>query len=367
MADPPVGPDELQRLGLYDPDAPDADARLELIEYLLGLGVTLDDVQGAAYGDLPALASTIALRGRPTLTVAELAAEAGTSEALARRVLRALGLPDPDPAALVGTDEDVQALRTLVTGISLLGEEEMLQLARVIGSSLSRIADAMVSTFIVNVAAPSIADDPSGLALARANAEAGVLLRSGGAAIDYLLRRHIEIAQRPLVQGVGETQPLAVGFVDLVGSTALAQRVSIGELGSLLAAFDRLASDVIITGGARLVKLIGDEVMFVATDPSAACKVALDLEDQQTADPRLPDGRAALAYGDVLTRDGDYFGPVVNVAARAVKFADPGAVLAAQELAQKAADSYRVISVGAQTLKGFDEPVELFRVERRSR
>src|SRR5262249_57652215 len=101
----------------------------------------------------------------------------------------------------------------------------------------------------------------------------GGAVAGGGGAIDMLLRRHIDLAQRPLVMGIQETQALAVGFVDLVGSTALAQRLPMSELGALLTSFDELASEAIVSGGGRFVKLIGDEVMFVAPDPSAACRI----------------------------------------------------------------------------------------------
>jgi adenylate cyclase len=365
VADRLPDPGELQRLGLYDPDDEHAADRLALIRYLFELGATVEDLRRVQAGDLPGVAAMLAIRGRPTLTMAEAAARAGISEELALRVYRAVGFPDPDPDALVANEEDVDALGTLRGGMELLGREEMIQLVRVVGSSLARMADAMVTTFVVNVVAPSLDEDPAGLALARANAEAGALLRAGGGAIDMLLRRHIDLAQRPLVMGVQETQALAVGFVDLVGSTALAQRVSMSELGALLTSFDELSSDAILAGGGRLVKLIGDEVMFVAGDAAAACGIALDLADRLSDHPRLPHGRGGVAVGDILTRDGDYFGPVVNLAARAVKLADPGCVLGSGDLARQAR-GFRFSSTGAQRLDGFDDAVELFRVERAS-
>jgi len=111
------------------------------------------------------------------------------------------------------------------------------------------------------------------------------------------------------------------------------------------------------------VKLIGDEVMYVVSDADTACAIALELAHSLAADDVLPSVRSGIAAGEVLTRDGDYFGPVVNLAARAVKLADPDTVLASGALA-RAASNYRFASVGAPRLKGFDEPVELFRLER---
>jgi adenylate cyclase len=154
-----------------------------------------------------------------------------------------------------------------------------------------------------------------------------------------------------------------VGFVDLVDSTRLVQQLSIKELGAALTQFDAGAIDTVVAGGGRLVKLIGDEAMFVVPDVDSACAIALELADALAAHPVLPAARGGIAAGEVLSREGDYFGPVVNLAARAVKLADPGRVLASAEVA-RAADAYRFAPVGAQRLKGFDEPVKLFRLER---
>jgi adenylate cyclase len=110
------------------------------------------------------------------------------------------------------------------------------------------------------------------------------------------------------------------------------------------------------------VKLIGDEAMFTAPDAGIACAIALDLVRSLAEHPVLPTARGGLAAGEVLSREGDYFGPVVNLAA----LADPGVVLASPEVARQSADGYRFTSAGTRGLKGFDEPVELFRVERAS-
>jgi adenylate cyclase len=182
-----------------------------------------------------------------------------------------------------------------------------------------------------------------------------------------MLRRHFEIARRPLDADTGllrgyDSQDLAVGFVDLVDSTSLVQQLSIGDLGAALSEFEAQTVDTIVGGGGRLVKLIGDEAMFVAPAAGAACTIALELADTLAHHAVLPLARGGLAVGEVLIREGDYFGPVVNLAARAVKLADPGYVFASAEIA-RAADGYQFTPVGAQRLKGFDEPVELFRLE----
>lgn len=370
MADAPVDPDELQRLGLYDPDDPQAAERLELLEYLLSLGATTEDLVRER-DELPAVASDVALRpGREHLTLAEAARRAGAPLDLAKRVWRTSGLPEPGPHDRVCTEADVEVFGTFLAGTELLGEDVVLQLGRVVGSTMARVAEAARSAFLVHVGAPRLLEDPSGLALARANTEAAAMIPGLSRALDVVLRHHFELARRPIDVAAGtrggfDSQRVTVGFVDLVGSTAWGRDLSIAQLGAALGEFEAMAADTVAARGGRLVKLIGDEAMFVAAAPEAACEIALELADQLARHPRLPLARAALTNGDVLTRDGDYFGPVVNLAARAVKLADPGCVLASEALAG-AAPGYHFATIGAQHLKGFDEPVELFRLERAS-
>jgi adenylate cyclase len=144
-----------------------------------------------------------------------------------------------------------------------------------------------------------------------------------------------------------------------VDSTSLGQQLSIGDFGAALTEFDTRAIDTVVDGGGRLVKPIGDEAMFIAPDAGTACAIARDLVGGFADHPVLPLARGGLAAGEVLSREGDYFGPVVNLAARAATLADPGCVLASGDLARQAT-GYRFSSIGPQRLKGFDEPVELF-------
>ena len=111
----------------------------------------------------------------------------------------------------------------------------------------------------------------------------------------------------------------------------------------------------------RLVKLIGDEVMFVAESASAAADIALALVDAFASHEVLPPVHAGIASGKVVARDGDYSGVVVNLAARALSVAEPSTVLVDRATRTELADDPR-FAVGAETehmLKGFDTPVPL--------
>jgi adenylate cyclase len=178
---------------------------------------------------------------------------------------------------------------------------------------------------------------------------------------DVLFRSHLLLAQRPYsptVDQVGfETQQLIVGFVDLVASAELAEDLSLSELGAVLGAFEQIALDTVTQASGRLVKLIGDEVLFTAPDSAAACRIALDLAAACDAHELLPEARVGLASGSVMLREGDVFGPVVNLAARLVKAAEPSQVVTTEEVARSAGCEFRPI--GRRSLKGIFAEAEL--------
>jgi adenylate cyclase len=116
------------------------------------------------------------------------------------------------------------------------------------------------------------------------------------------------------------------------------------------------------------VKLIGDGLMFAANDPTTATEIALELVEAFANHDTLPPLRAGIATGDVLARDGDFSGAVVNLAARAVNVARPSTVLVDPET-RRALDDSRAFDcrvAGAFKLKGFERRVKLSRVKRAS-
>lgn len=351
---------DLEALGLYDPGDVHAESQLELLRYLIDLGATADDL--VAHRDtLPGLAMVLAIRGGPALTLEEVVERTGLSSGEVRRLSRASGFPDPEPGARVFTEGLAALAGGMRSVIDVFGEDGAYQLVRVLGSAMARVADAAVSLFLVKVEPAARRKDPVGLGVARANAEAASLLPLLAPALDVLFRQHLLAAQRTVVADedlVGyETQRLFVAFVDLVGSTELGEQLSLHELGKVLTDFEELAIDTVNAGGGRVIKLIGDEVLFTAPDALSACAIALDLNEACGGHPVVPPTRAALAGGQVILRDGDVFGPTVNLAARAVKLAQPGSVLATSDVAAEAGLPSE--SRGLHRLKGIRGEVEL--------
>jgi adenylate cyclase len=362
----PVTPDDYAALGLYDPST-DAVSRVVLLDYLVELGATAEDLRGYAK-ELPGLASVLAIRvGSERLTGPEVAERAGISYEEFTRIGRALGLAEAPPDARVYTEANVESARLAPAAAAIFGEDAVLQLSRVVGSSMARIADALVSAFLINVELPLHETEDMDLSVARANAAAGMLLPGFLQSMEVTFRQHLLAARRSLVafresQAAGfETQHLAVGFADLVDSTGLAASLLTTELGRALTAFEAVTADTVVRGGGRLVKFLGDGALFTAPDARTAGRLAIALRDACAADPVIPAVRVGIAAGEVLTKDGDCFGPVVNLAARAVSVAPPGEV-AVTAAVRDAAPELGFEPLGAHVLKGFADPVPLHRL-----
>jgi adenylate cyclase len=162
--------------------------------------------------------------------------------------------------------------------------------------------------------------------------------------LEFVWRRHMQAATRRAmllrVRGDGGTQPvLAVGFADMVGFTGLSQQLSQEELAAVVSRFEEVAHDTVTGSGGRVVKMIGDEVMFITETVDSAARIGLSLAEAYADDDLLSDVRVALAVGPVLVQDGDYFGPVVNLASRAVSIANPGSVLISDDFHQALLDA----------------------------
>ena len=343
--------------------------RLAMLRRLAGWGVTLDEMVAAAdVGRLPiAGAARLINGGEERLTLAEVVERSGVDHQAARAVWLADGFPDPGDERLF-SERDVTVFPLLTAGINLFGEAMFLQVARVLGSSLARVAEAEVAAFALTVGTDLARKGATEAEIIASLDSVAALIEPLTAVIDVLHRHHLAAAvQRlaytteSLAQGPAAVT-LAVGFADLTGYTALSQRLPLGELADALADFDAVASDVVAGLGGRVVKLIGDEVMFATHSVDDALAVTTRLMRAVEDHPVLPGLRAGIAHGVVITREGDYFGTVVNLAARAASAASVGQVLVDAATQQSATSAWQFRTAGAVELKGFDSPVELFEV-----
>ena len=315
----------------------------ELVTLLRAFGVPDDDIRRSQADDtLVLLAIERLALGQEVVYDIEAACEAtGLPAEEIRHVWRSLGFPDPQPGEPVFSTVDLGNLAAVAEMIrsGAVSPEVTYGMTRVIGSSMARVASALVDAVSAGGDRPG-RDRLPPADPAVALAEAGNVLGRFPAVLEQVWRRHLQdAARRRLLRGDVEGGPgLVVGFADLVGFTALAQQVSDEELAAVVDQFERLAYDVVVAGGGRVVKMIGDEVMFLVEDPVMAAEIAVGLADASRDAAGLGDVRVGLAIGPVLEREGDAYGATVNLASRATSIAYPGTVVVSPELRAALAD-----------------------------
>ena len=316
---------------------------MTLREFLESQGVPEEEiakaeVEGQEAVQLLAI-DRILMPGKERYTQAEVVEKVGFDIEEARRYWRALGFPDIPEGQRAFTDGDVEALRTLkeLTDQGVVDPEVAMQLARVFGQSLSRMADSQVATQRNRVEQPLRSAGASEQEIAEAvTAVAAAMLPTVEGLVLYAWRRHLAAAaQRQLYFGPDATtgqETLTVGFADMVGFTAISQQLDEHELAGTVDRFESIAFDTIAAYGGRVVKMIGDEVMYVTEDEAAGAMIAMTLAEVYGDDETMPDVRVGLAMGPVLAREGDYFGPTVNLASRIVNIAYAGSAVVSDQV-----------------------------------
>ncbi|MGY1608578.1 MULTISPECIES: adenylate/guanylate cyclase domain-containing protein [unclassified Geodermatophilus] len=331
----PAGPDP-------EPIPPDPDVREALERLLLG--------------------------GPRRLTRLEVAAAAGMPPERTQRLWRALGFPDvadDDPAFTLA---DVGALATVSelidSGFVDRGSEA--SIARATGQALSRLADwqtDLLADALVRRAREQAPGTPVDVV---ATAEALIPLLSRTQ--DYVWRRHLaaNVDRALSSETPGDRRELAVGFADLVGYTSRSRGMGGRELGAMVEAFEATATEVIARSRGRVVKTVGDGVLFTAASAVDAVEIGLRLPTAWDAGDRPP-LRVGAAYGAVLTRLGDVYSPVVNLASRLTSIAPAGALLVDRVLAGhvRGLPQYRVRPMEPVAVRGY-ESVQPWRVSRQA-
>ncbi len=323
---------------LHGQDEPlDDKHRARILEHVRGLllkaGSTNEEIDKAIEDDMLDLLAVdrLLIPSTHRYTQSEVSELTGLPIDILKRFWRSLGFLDVGNDERIFTDLDIESI-TLFQGMMTLGSAEMdsaLQLARVIGSAMARIADAEV----VPGSLPFGSETDNLLAADAFASVADTVLPVMARLLEFVWRRHVQAAtrrsmlQRSRGNMSGNSPILVVGFADMVGFTLLSQHLGEAELAAVVRRFEEISHDIVTSLGGRVVKMIGDEAMFVLDSVTAGVRIGIGLAEAYADDELLSDVRVGLAVGPVLVSDGDYYGPVVNLAHRIVNIANPGTVL----------------------------------------
>lgn len=306
----------------------------------------------------------LVLPERGKLTLAELAEKVGAEPDVVRVLWRSLGFVEPVEDERLFTKTDVRILRNLIelTKTGAVRPAVALQLGRVLGQAMSQVATAVVDATEAQAAEARESDNGTESPFA---GSAGEILPFLSDAVDYTFRRHLRAAARrrvdlaTLVDGTGQV----IGFADLVRFTEISQQLDDGALAEVVGRFDDFVQQVVVEHEGRIVKMIGDAAMFTVVDPAQGARIALEMAEVVAAEESLGSLRIGLAYGPILSRDGDLYGPVVNLASRLVGVGRAGAVNVSHEMRDAIAgdDRFALRSLGDKPLKGIGD-VRVYRL-----
>jgi len=332
---------------------------------------------GLAGGFSPAADEVEArLLGQPrSMGSREVSARASVSSFSARKFWHALGFPNVDDEDAVFTAADLIALQTLASLVraGVFDEPTALGMTRAFARTTDRLA-----VWQVQLMAEAMGELPQQPGAdgeqARLDPTRGmpdpVTARAAAAKLAdiadalepllvYAWRRNLAAA---IARMVSDAEPVqdqpgvtrSVGFADLVSFTRLVRRLSERELARVVQRFEALASDVVTAHGGRVVKTVGDEVLFVVIGAAPAAAIALDLVQAMAEDDVLPDVRVGMATGRVLSRMGDVFGTTVNRASRLTAVARPRTVLVDDGIAGSlvSTSGFEMSALRRRTLRG---------------
>ena len=302
-------------------------------------------------------------------SIRDAARETGIEEGLVTRLIGGLGIT-PEHTGTV-TEDELQLLRyvaaVLDSGFPLAA---LLQLVRVYGQAMARVADAEVRLFHLYVHEPLMRSGSNGVETAeQMQAMSRQVLPLAGPVLDQIHQRYLQFFVEQDVVGHMESDldgtaidlgrmRVAIAFADLTGYTRMTEEE--GEL-TAVDAVERFveAVEATLPDDARVIKTIGDEAMIIGSDPAALTDWAVGFQSLQSERP-LP--RIAVHCGVALYRDGDYYGRDINIASRVAARSGGGEVLVTRPVvdAVGTAPHLEFERIGDVRLKGFTDSTEVF-------
>ena len=344
--------------------------RAELILWLFEQGITAEEIRDS-FAPMLLAARRILGDDGSHISARQISDEVGIELDQLLRFQRASGLPqvdDPDAAVFMRPDGDtaVHIKRFLDLGID---PEQMLTVVRVLAEGLSNAAEVMRSAALGPVFHPGVTELEIAKGFQALVSQAAPLL--GPMIQDMLLLQLRHVAETDAINAnerrAGAPLPgarlVACAFADLVGFTRLGEELPPDGIEQLSNRLAEIAREVVVAP-VRLIKTIGDAVMFVSTDTAALLDVMLGLVAATEADELLPQLRVGVAHGSAVSRAGDWFGSPVNLASRVTSAARPGAVLVSESAREQIGedDRYRWSFAGSRRLRGVISDVRLYRV-----
>jgi adenylate cyclase len=303
----------------------------------------------------------------PTLSGNELADDVGIPFEVARQRWRSLGFTEVDADVKAFTHADLEALRLTqrLSELGFLEPDEESALVRSLGRSFARLAEWQMGLLAKQI-------DLDSMELSEIAELMDEIVPAIESLQSYVWRRHtLGVGARLLhsalreadaddtADGTGTSEAdattMGVGFADIVNYTRQSRSLSRSELTRLIDEFESRALEIVSEHGGRIVKTIGDEILFVADDAAGVARIGLELIEEPERTDDFPELRVGLAWGPALSRLGDVLGPVVNIASRLTSTSRPGRVLVDKTLADEldGDDAFKLRKLRRTSVRGY--------------
>lgn len=307
-----------------------------------------------------------ALSGVPEFTAAEVAERSGVDLELFVELRRSLGLAEPERDQNYFSELDVKTMRAVRANLDMgMSLESVREINRVLGGVLSQLAVVVERQFLANFLDPEL--DEAEMAKRYAAITRSVTPEFAFV-LQHLFNLHMRdqlsadiLGNQAAIDLLSGKREMAVCFADLVGFTTLGEHVPTELLGAIAERLSAIASEL-VEPPVRLVKSIGDAVMLVSPEPRALIDTSLALiaavEREGEGFPQLS---AGLAFGEVVDRAGDVYGPPVNLASRLSDVARAGSLVTTIGVRELLENDFDWTAIGRRRFKGIAEPVALER------
>jgi adenylate cyclase len=287
---------------------------------------------------------------------------AGVSEEFTLRLWRALGFPHLADETVAFTEGDVAALAKVeqLSRTAILDEEIVLRMVRAFGQTMARLAKWQIDILVGTLTDPLEPPPPETVRLILDQVESHIadleplLVHAWRRQLAAAGTRALAVPTDDAADAARGRVQAAVGFADLVSFTQTSRDLDERALATMVERFEEIASDIVAEHGGRLVKTLGDEVLFSAETPRLGAEIGLSIADAVRDEPAVPEVRVGIAYGPVLPLMGDIFGTTVNRASRLTAMAHPGTTLIDAELAAelRGDDAYEPARIPRRRVRG---------------
>lgn len=349
--------------------------RAEIIGVLLRLGVPREAIQRAhERGRIEdSIFDTVLgpARDERTVSPSEIEADGGLSVAETQIVALGFGLPAPGPDEPFFTAAEATVLKRFGELREIWPPEVYIQIVRVYGQALAHIAQTEIHLFRLHVEPRLRAANVGTLGALLAVREAfGQLLPLADPMLLGVHRRSVEheLAQAAVREAELETPDgalpgavhVALVFCDLKDFTAYADAQ--GDAAALTV-IERFATVVTTERGERghLLKALGDGYMLSYPEPVDAVEACVRIIERMRGGD-APAVHASVHSGIALYREGDYFGQMVNLAARLLTLAGSDELVASEAVVQATTGRFDWEHRGSRRVRGVSEPVATYRL-----